>query len=179
MAWLTIPALARPAGRAAGRRLHHHLLHLALDLPDQRADRPWPASGSPGASCPTSEPAQARPLDKTGFVLSALAASGVVFGFPSSACRRCRLVGLVAPVRACLAALLYLRHARRTTHPILNLSLFRNKVFRAAIIGGSTYRIGSRRDAVSSAAAVPARLRHDAVPIRHVDLRLRFRRDRR
>ena len=30
----------RPGGRAAARRLHHHLFPLALDLLDQRADRP-------------------------------------------------------------------------------------------------------------------------------------------
>ena len=33
------PGADRAAGRAAARRLHHHLCLLALDLPDQRADR--------------------------------------------------------------------------------------------------------------------------------------------
>ena len=74
------PRPDRPAGRPAGRRLHHHLLQLALDLPDQRADRRSPASGSPAASCPTSPPAGARPIDVPGFFLSGIAASGVVFG---------------------------------------------------------------------------------------------------
>ena len=39
MAWVTIPALIGPAARPAARRLHHHLHLLALDLPDQHADR--------------------------------------------------------------------------------------------------------------------------------------------
>ena len=39
MAWLTIPALLGPMHGPAARRLHHHLLPLALDLLDQRADR--------------------------------------------------------------------------------------------------------------------------------------------
>ena len=39
MAWVSIPAMIGPADRPAARRLHHHLRVVALDLPDQRADR--------------------------------------------------------------------------------------------------------------------------------------------
>ncbi|MBL8582526.1 MAG: MFS transporter, partial [Rhizobiaceae bacterium] len=42
----------------------------------------------------------------------------------------------------CLSALLYVRHARRVTDPILDLRLLRNPVFRAAIVGGTIYRVG-------------------------------------
>ena len=39
MAWVSIPAMIGPLLGPAARRLHHHLCVLALDLPDQRADR--------------------------------------------------------------------------------------------------------------------------------------------
>ena len=54
------------------------------------------------------------------------------------------IVGIVVLVwSASSPALLYLRHARRTADPILDFRLFRNPVFRAAITGGSLFRIGS------------------------------------
>jgi hypothetical protein len=37
---------------------------------------------------------------------------------------------------------LYTRHARRVSHPILDLSLLDLPTFRAAIVGGSLFRIG-------------------------------------
>ena len=40
LAYLTVPALIGPVIGSAARRLHHHLFPLALDLLDQRADRP-------------------------------------------------------------------------------------------------------------------------------------------
>ena len=39
MIWVTVAGADRAADRPAARRLHHHLHLLALDLPDQRADR--------------------------------------------------------------------------------------------------------------------------------------------
>ena len=39
IAWLTVPALVGPVHRTAARRLHHDLLHLALDFLDQHPGR--------------------------------------------------------------------------------------------------------------------------------------------
>ena len=44
--------------------------------------------------------------------------------------------------RGC-AASLYVRHARRRRDPLLDLRLFGNPAFRAAIIGGTLFRIGN------------------------------------
>jgi MFS family permease len=52
-------------------------------------------------------------------------------------------VGVVTLAIGVAASLLYVRHARRKPHPILDLSLFRIQVFRAAISGGSIFRIGN------------------------------------
>ena len=48
------PRPRRPDHRAAGRRLHHHLLLVALDLPHQRADRAHRPRAGRRSSCPTS-----------------------------------------------------------------------------------------------------------------------------
>ena len=70
----------RPAGRAAGRRLHHHLFFswhwiFLINVPIGAAGI-WLA----GRFLPEIAPAAAKPLDVIGFLLSAIAASGVVFG---------------------------------------------------------------------------------------------------
>jgi len=49
---------------------------------------------------------------------------------------------------ACMAAGvallgLYLRHARRVAHPVIRLDLLRHATFRAAVTGGSLFRIGT------------------------------------
>lgn len=82
-------------------------------------------------------------FDWRGFVLSATACAGVVFG--------CSVVSLPAlPVWAGLAmlaaglasALLYLRHARTRPDPLLRLSLLRIDTFRASVSAGFLFRIG-------------------------------------
>ena len=74
------PGAGRAAGRPAGRRLHHHLLHLALDLPDQCADRhPRHLLATQLPARNARRPGRGRST-LPGFLLSAIAASGVVFG---------------------------------------------------------------------------------------------------
>jgi Na+/melibiose symporter-like transporter len=53
------------------------------------------------------------------------------------------IVGVLVLACGIAAGILYLRHARRKANPILDLRMFRNPVFRAAITGGSLFRIGS------------------------------------
>ncbi|MBB4196240.1 EmrB/QacA subfamily drug resistance transporter [Rhodoblastus sphagnicola] len=83
------------------------------------------------------------PFDTRGFVLSGLGLSSVIFGLtvlgrgflPLAAIVALILFGLI-----CLA--LYVRHARTAPSPILDLTLFRIKTYRASVIGGSLFRIG-------------------------------------
>lgn len=85
----------------------------------------------------------APPIDWTGFLLSALAASGIVFGMSVvSLPVLSPLIGIAASAAGILATLLYVVHARRAERPILDLRLFRTPAFRAAIAGGSLFRIG-------------------------------------
>lgn len=84
------------------------------------------------------------PLDWRGFLLSAMGLLGLVFGFetigrdllPNAAVGGLLLVGAIG-----LA--LYLRHAKRHPHPLLDLSLLRVRTFRAGMFGGFMFRIGT------------------------------------
>jgi EmrB/QacA subfamily drug resistance transporter len=90
----------------------------------------------------TREP-QTPPLDLTGFVLSGIGLSGLVFAFetmgrgilPGPAVIALLAVGLVAVA-------LYARHAQRAIHPVIDLSLLKIQTFRANIWGGLLFRIG-------------------------------------
>ncbi|PYE29049.1 EmrB/QacA subfamily drug resistance transporter [Rhizobium sp. PP-WC-2G-219] len=82
------------------------------------------------------------PIDVTGFFLSAIAASGTMFGLsvmslpalPPS-------VGAIAAGIGILCGFLYVRHARHHPAPLLDLNLFKDSAFRAAAIGGTLFRI--------------------------------------
>lgn len=82
-------------------------------------------------------------LDWRGFALSAIGLLGLVFGFetigrdllPDTAVAGLLLAGAIGVV-------LYLRHARRHPHPLLDLSLLKIPTFRAGIAGGFLFRIG-------------------------------------
>ncbi len=83
------------------------------------------------------------PLDIPGFFLTALGLTGVVFGFEAAG--RSILPGylviLLLGVGAA-ALLLYVRHARRIFHPIIDLALLRIPTFRASVAGSFLFRIG-------------------------------------
>ncbi len=82
-----------------------------------------------------------RPFDLLGFLWSGVALGCLMAGFelvlrPGSG----RLAGLLLAVGAAAAAL-YLAHARRTKHPILDITLMRIGAFRISLLGGSLTRI--------------------------------------
>ncbi|NEU11625.1 MFS transporter [Methylobacterium sp. BTF04] len=84
------------------------------------------------------------PLDVTGFVLSGLGLATLMLGLASSG--RHLLPDGVS--WGCLAAgiallALYLRHSRTVAHPVIRLSLLNHPTFRAAVTGGSLFRIGT------------------------------------
>jgi EmrB/QacA subfamily drug resistance transporter len=142
MAWLTMPALIGPMlGPPLGGFITTYLswrwifwinvpigllglLLVTRFIPDVHEERP-------------------PPLDLRGFALSALGLVGLVFAFetigrdllPESATLLLLAAGM-------LGVWLYVRHARRSPHPLLDLALLRVPTFRTSIAGGFLFRIG-------------------------------------
>jgi EmrB/QacA subfamily drug resistance transporter len=86
-------------------------------------------------------PSDPKPFDWLGFVLTGLGIGALIFSLDSMG----RGGGgetfwLAAGGAAALA--LYVLHARRAPHPILDLRLFRLPTFRSSMLGGSLFRIG-------------------------------------
>ncbi|WP_280141828.1 MULTISPECIES: DHA2 family efflux MFS transporter permease subunit [unclassified Mesorhizobium] len=142
MSWLTIPALVGPlvgppVGGFITTYFTWHWIFL-INVPIGVIGM-WLAT----RFLPETESAGAPPLDTAGFILSGLAASGVVFGLsvvslpalPPS-------VGIATLIVGLISGVIYLLHARRKQNPLLALSLFRSQVFRSAVLGGSLFRIG-------------------------------------
>ena len=142
LAWLTIPALVAPlVGPPLGGFIttffHWRwifwinvpvgLLGLALSaafMPNLRADA-------------------VPPLDWRGFGLSAVALSSLIFGFTVAG--RDTLPPGAAPglmVLGAVTAWVYVRHARRSAAPILELRLLAVDTFRSSVLGGGLFRIG-------------------------------------
>ncbi|MGE0312184.1 MAG: MFS transporter [Lautropia sp.] len=85
---------------------------------------------------------QVRPLDLAGFGLTSIGLSLSIFGFT--------LTGGVVADRSLAASMiaigvallvLYVFHARRTPHPLIDLTLLRIPTFRIAMAGGSLFRV--------------------------------------
>jgi EmrB/QacA subfamily drug resistance transporter len=142
MAWLTIPALIAPVtGPLIGGFLTTYLswhwifwinipigiagiilASIYLQVPDERTP---------------------RPVDLIGFLIAAVAFSGMVFGLSVVSLPALPIIyGYLTLTIGVIAALLYLLHARRTKYPLLDPKLFRHKLFRSSITGGSLFRIG-------------------------------------
>jgi EmrB/QacA subfamily drug resistance transporter len=142
MTWLTVPALIGPVlGPPLGGFLTTYLswrwifwINLPVGLlgiilvsrfiPDLREERP-------------------PRLDLLGFLLTAAGLLGLIFGFetigrelvPLSTTLLLLTVGVL-----CIA--LYVLHATRTPHPLLDLALLGIPTFRASVLGGFLFRIG-------------------------------------
>lgn len=142
MAWFTVPALigpllGPPVGGFITTYLHWRWIFwinvpigilgvvlVTAFIPHVREERP-------------------PPLDLRGFLLTAGALIGLIFGF--EALGRGPLpvpAALVLMAAGTACAALYLRHARRTAHPVLDLGLLAVPTFRASIIGGFLFRVG-------------------------------------
>ena len=85
-----------------------------------------------------------RPLDVPGLLLSAVGLGGLVFGFEAFGhgllARQWALLLIALGV---LSAWLYVRHARRSAHPLIDFSLLRIPTFGVSFWGGNLMRIGS------------------------------------
>jgi EmrB/QacA subfamily drug resistance transporter len=84
-----------------------------------------------------------RPFDLRGFVLTGLGLAGLAFGFASLGRSSLPLIDIVAIIAVgAVCTILYLRHARRVPHPIVDLSLMRIPTYAAATTGGFLFRMG-------------------------------------
>jgi EmrB/QacA subfamily drug resistance transporter len=82
------------------------------------------------------------PLDWRGFLLTGLGLAGLVYGFENvgrGAAPVSLVIGLLSFGALCLS--LFVLHARRTPHAILDLTLFRIPTFSASLIGGASIRM--------------------------------------
>ncbi len=86
------------------------------------------------------EPGSHR-FDMRGFLLSAVALGCLLSGFEIASRPGEGVPAAVLVAIGTVAGLVYIRHARRTGHPILDLSLMRIPTFRLSLIGGSLTRI--------------------------------------
>jgi EmrB/QacA subfamily drug resistance transporter len=142
MTWVTMPALVGPVlGPPVGGFITTYfswhwifvinipigLLGIALAtrfIPDMRSD-------------------ERVPFDFTGFVLAGFGIGGLAFGL-STAGMNYLPIGMIAALIAVgtFSTAAYIRHARRTPAPLLDLSLFSLPTFRASVLGGFVFRIG-------------------------------------
>ena len=142
MAWLTIPALVGPiTGPPLGGFLTTYLSWhwiFWINVPIGIAGillvtRFLPADAGRNE----------RPIDLPGLAMSAIAFSGVMFGFSVISLPAIPpIAGYISIAVGIVAGALYLRHARRAQFPILDPRMFRLPLFRHAVIGGSLFRIG-------------------------------------
>ncbi len=142
MAWLTIPAMVGPlVGPPVGGFITTYFTWHWIFL----INVPIGVIGIWFATrfLPDNEERIIKPLDWAGFFLSGIAMSGVVFGLSVVSLPALPpAIGFVTLAVGILCTMLYLRHARRVTDPLLNLRLFDNQVFRSAVFGGSIFRFG-------------------------------------
>ncbi len=141
MALLTIPALVGPlAGPPLGGFITTYFSWHWIFL----INVPIGIAGYflSGAYLPEIKSAAPPPIDITGFFLSAIAASGTMFGLSVMSLPALPpVIGAVAVVVGLACGCLYVRHARRHPAPLLDLDLFKDSAFRAAAIGGTLFRI--------------------------------------
>ena len=86
-------------------------------------------------------PTHAQPLDWVGFLLSGIALAALVWGFESTGNTRASLsqtLGLLGTGLLC--GILYIWHASRHPHPIIDLSLLRIPSFAISVLGGKLCR---------------------------------------
>ena len=83
-----------------------------------------------------------QPIDVTGFFLSTISASCVVFSLSViSPPALPPIIGAIMIAMGIAAGLLYVRQARTTRYPLFELKLFSNPFFCTAIFGDSLFRV--------------------------------------
>ncbi|MHB2265490.1 MFS transporter [Aliihoeflea sp. PC F10.4] len=142
MAWLTVPALIGPlVGPPLGGFITTYVSWHWIFL----INVPIGILGIivSGRVLPEMPGGIAAPIDWRGFALAAIATAGIVFGLSVVSLPALPpMVGVSTLVLGIVATVLYVRHARSTLSPILDLRLFDNQAARVAILSGSIFRIG-------------------------------------
>ncbi|MET0313639.1 MAG: DHA2 family efflux MFS transporter permease subunit [Hansschlegelia sp.] len=142
LAWLTIPALIGPVvGPPLGGFITTYFSWRWIFW----INLPIAALGLTLATLfiPDIRETERTPFDGLGFLLSGVGLAAVVSGSTAlglEALPHWAAFAILGVGAAALAA--YVRHAHRTEHPILDLRLFAIPTFRAAILGGSLFRVG-------------------------------------
>ena len=170
MAWLTVPALIGPMiGPPLGGFITTYfswhwifLINIPIGLIGSVLARIY---------LPHMEPLGVKPMDISGFIIVALAASGIVFGLSVVSLPALPpIVGIVTVIIGIVASIGYVFHARRVDNPILDLQTVRGHGLPRCHRRRIRVSHRQRRFALPAAAAVSARLRHDAVRVRQPDL---------
>ncbi|MBE7220773.1 MAG: MFS transporter, partial [Caulobacteraceae bacterium] len=95
-----------------------------LFIPNVREESPWP-------------------LDVPGFIMSGIGLSALMFGLTVAGRGFVPAWAALALIAGGIAVVaLYVRHAGRTPHPIIDLALLRVPTFRASVAGGFLFRLG-------------------------------------
>jgi EmrB/QacA subfamily drug resistance transporter len=142
MSWLTVPALIGPVvGPPLGGLIvtHAHWSWIFfLNVPIGIA-----GIILAGRFIPAIRDPKPKPLDTRGFILTAIALPCLVLALEQIG-RLTLPVVLVGGmfVAGGTAMALYVRHARRTDGPILDLSLLKLRTVATAVVGGTFFRIG-------------------------------------
>lgn len=96
------------------------------------------------AYVPKLEVRERRPLDVKGVLLTGFGLSALVFGATIVSSRVLPMWAVLGLIGAGIGLLtLYVLHARRTPHPVLDLSLLKIPTFHANIVGGFLFRVGT------------------------------------
>lgn len=142
LAWLTIPALMGPVlGPPIGGFITTYFdwrLIFFINIP----------IGLLGIALatrfiPDIREANVPPFDFRGMGLSGVGLSGLVFGFALLGQHAVSpWVAFAVIAVGAVAMTFYVRHARRTDRPILDLTLLRIPTFYAGVVGASLFRIG-------------------------------------
>jgi EmrB/QacA subfamily drug resistance transporter len=142
MAYLTIPALFAPmVGPPVGGYITTYYdwrLIFWINIPFGLL-----AITLAGLYMPNVKGERTSRLDWTGFALSGIGLATLIFGFTIAG--RDALPAWAAPVLMAIGATLltaYIWHARRTSDPILDLSLLKVPTFVTSVAGGGLFRLG-------------------------------------
>jgi EmrB/QacA subfamily drug resistance transporter len=84
-----------------------------------------------------------RPFDLPGFVLTGIGLASLAFGFETVGRGELPLIAVLALLGlGVLCMTVYVRHARRVDHPIIDLALMRIPTYAVTTIGGFIFRMG-------------------------------------